>query len=208
MLSCKANPQDGDNGEDGNEGNGDNGSVGEVTVYTAGYYSNGTHDIAAYWIDDAKNDLTDGSVDARANSIFLYGSDVYVTGYEGSTGNEVACYWKNGTKTKEFTTDSPEKGEAESIWVNATGVYVSGYYTTSDPLYTAWYWDGAAGTARFMLQDITMVRLRPTGSTELKFPPISIQPGIRKLLTFLLPARLMCILQDFIMTLIMLPHIG
>ena len=40
-------------------------------VYMAGFESNGTHYIAKYWKNDKPLNLTDGSKDAIANSIFL-----------------------------------------------------------------------------------------------------------------------------------------
>ena len=67
-----------------------------ATVYAAGYYYNGSYDVACYWKGTAKTDLHTTS--STANAISVAGSDVYVAGQYWN-GSSLACYWKNGTKT-------------------------------------------------------------------------------------------------------------
>ncbi len=70
-------------------------------VYLAGYYDNGdtsTYNIACYWKNGVKTDLT--TEESIATSIYIEGSDVYITGvlFYGYAGKTV-CYWKNGVRT-------------------------------------------------------------------------------------------------------------
>ena len=118
----------------------------EPAVYAAGYYEHPDtgFDVACYWEDGVKTDLTDGTTSARANEVYVYDGDVYVAGYYNNGDRNVAAYWKNGTKEKDFTVPAPnteDSGEAQAIWVDDTGVYVSGYYRTGTSE-TTWYWDG------------------------------------------------------------------
>jgi hypothetical protein len=102
--------------------------------------------VAAYWKNGQRVDLTDGTTtDARANAVYVYNGDVYVAGYYNDGSNDVAAYWKNGVKIKDFTTGSEDRGEAQAIWADASGVYVSGYYEKTG-LKTVWYWDGSEHT--------------------------------------------------------------
>ncbi|NLJ04962.1 MAG: hypothetical protein GX435_04530, partial [Exilispira sp.] len=64
-----------------------------TTVYIAGYYNNGSEDIACYWKDETKVDLETSSK-SKANSIYVSGSDIYVAGYYYNGTNNIACYWK------------------------------------------------------------------------------------------------------------------
>ena len=68
------------------------------------------------------------SNDARfssAESIFVAGSDVYVTGYEGNAaGKSIAKYWKNGNPT-DLADDVG--ASATSLVVNGQDVYVGGH---------------------------------------------------------------------------------
>lgn len=67
-------------------------------VYTAGYFLNDDgYDMACYWINQDEHILERG----RANSIYVYGEDIYVAGYYYTgnlNDNPIACYWKNGEK--------------------------------------------------------------------------------------------------------------
>ena len=101
-------------------------------VYVAGYYNDGSNDIAAYWIDGAKTDLSVavGATDAYATGIFVDGADVYVSGYYDKGGDRFATYWLNGLRD-----DLTGAGE----FVVATGIYVSGgdiYVSGSDSIAT------------------------------------------------------------------------
>ncbi len=43
--------------------------------------------------------LTNGSNHAKANSVYVSGTDVYVAGYESNGTKSVAKVWKNGVAT-------------------------------------------------------------------------------------------------------------
>ncbi|NLJ05750.1 MAG: hypothetical protein GX435_08635, partial [Exilispira sp.] len=62
-------------------------------IYVAGYYNNGSKDIACYWKDETKVDLETSST-SKANSIYVSGSDIYVAGYYNDGTKDIACYWK------------------------------------------------------------------------------------------------------------------
>ncbi len=58
------------------------GGSGNAHVYVAGYESNGTNNVAKYWIDGQEIKLSDGTSSAFATSIFVSGNDVYIAGSE------------------------------------------------------------------------------------------------------------------------------
>jgi hypothetical protein len=138
--------EDGNETEENNPGSDDNGggssSPPQTTIYTAGYYNDGTNDIACYWVDGVKKDLEipADAGDSRAHAVYVYNGDVYTAGYyTDASSNDVACYWKNETISKEF---SGGAGQANAIWVDAGVVYVAGYYRNASNEETLWYWDG------------------------------------------------------------------
>jgi len=90
-------------------------------VYTAGYEwktkAGPTNvDIAKYWKNGTSTPITDGSVSALANAIYVSGNDVYAAGqsYNGGQIN-IAKYWKNGTAVA--LTDGTYDANALSIFV-------------------------------------------------------------------------------------------
>ena len=55
--------------------------------------------------------------------------DIYVAGYYESSGERIACYWKNGARTDlEIIGDY---GSIESIFVDGSDIYVAGKSQTS-----------------------------------------------------------------------------
>ena len=91
--------------------------VGE-DVYTAGYEYNGTNYVAKVWKNKKAIFKTDGTKDAFANSVYVVGEDIYVSGQEG----KAAKVWKNGEELYELV----DKGYAYSIVVHNGDVYVAG----------------------------------------------------------------------------------
>ncbi len=101
-----------------------------TTLYTAGYVYSSNIKIARVWTDGIPEDLTDGTYDAAANSVYVSGTDVYVSGYETKdTDNDgsvqEARYWKNGTEV--ILGGGTTSSDAYSIFVDGSDVYVSGY---------------------------------------------------------------------------------
>jgi len=87
-------------------------------VYVAGQVAGSNHDIAVYWKNGVEIDLTDGSNEAGANSIFVQGTDVYVAGQDGAA----AMYWKNGMPV---VLDA--NATVSNIVVLGADVYVAGW---------------------------------------------------------------------------------
>jgi hypothetical protein len=103
---------------------GGHGHSGEPVVLVAGYESNGTYNVAKYWIDGQAIQLSDGTQDATANSIFVSNNDVYIAGSDNG-----AVYWKNNSEIR------LSGNNASSIFVSGNDVYVAGVHDSK-----AVYW--------------------------------------------------------------------
>ena len=89
-------------------------------MYTLpGYESDGTNNVAKYWVDGQEIKLSDGTNNAKANSIFVSGSDVYIAGSDNG-----AVYWKNNAEIR------LSGSNASSIFVSGNDVYVGGSDST------------------------------------------------------------------------------
>ena len=88
---------------------------GEPTVLVAGYESNGTYNVAKYWIDGQEIELSDGTRDASANSIFVSNNNIYTAGSDSG-----AVYWKNNSEIRLSGND------ASCIFVSGNDVYIAG----------------------------------------------------------------------------------
>jgi hypothetical protein len=100
------------------------GNFGKAHAFIAGYESNGTVNVAKYWIDGQEIRLSDGTHYATANSIFVSNNDVYVAGSDSG-----AVYWKNNAEIR------LSGSNASSIFVSGSDVYVGGTDSTN-----AVYW--------------------------------------------------------------------
>jgi hypothetical protein len=98
---------------------------GEPVVLVAGFESNGTYNVAKYWVDGQEIKLSDGTRDASANSMAVSNNDVYIAGTDGG-----AVYWKNNSEIK-LSGDG-----ASSIFVSGNDIYVAGSVGSD----TAVYW--------------------------------------------------------------------
>jgi hypothetical protein len=116
------------------------------------YVSGGSHQsqrnnppsyrFAEYWKNGVPTLLVNGLLDSSANAysfdaypattgIAVAGSDVYVAGYESTSGGSLnAIYWKNGVPT--YLSTSPAGSIANAIAVSGTDVYVAGYQNIND----------------------------------------------------------------------------
>ena len=93
-------------------------------VLVAGYESNGTHNVAKYWVDGHDIKLSDGTRDASANSMVVSNNDVYIAGSDSG-----AVYWKNNNEIR-LSGDN-----ATSIFVSGNDVYIAGTHDSK-----AVYW--------------------------------------------------------------------
>ena len=96
----------------------------EKDVYVAGYGYGG---VAVLWKNGDRQNLTVGTLrEARANSVYVSGSDVYVAGFDSNVQNmEFAVLWKNGVAQN--LTDGTGRSEARSVYVSGSDVYVAGW---------------------------------------------------------------------------------
>lgn len=91
-------------------------------VYIAGFEGN----TAILWKNRVAQTLTDGTNEAKANSVFVSNNDVYVAGYEkNATDKKVAILWKN--EVTQILTDGTNNAKANSVFVSGNDVYVVGY---------------------------------------------------------------------------------
>ena len=111
------------------------GGGGDATVYVAGYYNNGTQDRAVLWVLEpgvtmpvpTELSLPAGvstGTDARANDVFVDGTDVYVAGFYGDRGAKRATVWRNGVPTT--LSAIGQNAEATSVQVADGVVYAAG----------------------------------------------------------------------------------
>lgn len=84
-------------------------------VYVAGFEKRGTNRTAILWKNGVPIDLTDGTDDAYASSVYVMGSDVYVAGMEYYGAKQIAKVWKNGEPTA--LTDGTNDAYAYSVFV-------------------------------------------------------------------------------------------
>ena len=85
-------------------------------VYVVGYErENNTIDVANMWKNGIATPLTDGTYNAKANSVFVLNGDVYTVGYEEGSSNDIAKLWKNGIETS--LTDGTYYARASAIFV-------------------------------------------------------------------------------------------
>jgi len=100
-------------------------------VYVAGWE---LIDIASYryvaklWTNGVAQDLSDGI----ASSVYVVGSDVYVSGNGKNGSNNVAKVWKNGVA--QDLTDGTKSASASFVYVAGNDVYVAGYELTPVPV--------------------------------------------------------------------------
>lgn len=98
----------------------------EKHIYIAGFEINSSSRyIARYWKDGIATVLTNGTQNAEAYSIYAFGSDVYVAGYESNGSKKIAKLWKNGVATN--LSNGTNDAVANAVLVNNGNLYVAGY---------------------------------------------------------------------------------
>ncbi len=112
-------------------------------VYVAGYEFGGSEFVAKIWKNGIATSLTDGTKDARANSVFVSGTDVYATGWEFNGTTNQAKLWKNGNAS---TLISACASDGWSVFVSGTDVYVAGQRGTCVPNPRATVWKNNTAT--------------------------------------------------------------
>jgi hypothetical protein len=117
-------------------------------VHVAGYFNNGSNDVATYWLTNAAGeDDLNAATDSRGLGVWVYDGDVYVAGYYVNPNSyNAAGYWVNGTLVPLYSgaIGSGFTAKATSIYVDATGVYVAGWYNEGTK--KACYWKDGTKT--------------------------------------------------------------
>ncbi len=94
-------------------------------VYVAGIDISGNTDVAVLWKNGVAYNLTDGTNNARANSVFVDDNGtVHVAGYETINGIKVAMLWKKDGDAIQAI-ELPNQGnptQANSVFVNDNGI--------------------------------------------------------------------------------------
>lgn len=99
----------------------------------------------AYWKSGVVNHLTPGTTTAKATGIVVKGNDVYVSGYEYSSGGiSVAKYWVNGNVVN--LTDGITHARATDINIIGTDLYVSGHTKNESGKGIVQYWKNGVAT--------------------------------------------------------------
>ena len=131
-------------------------SISGTDVYVAGG-SLWTPAHAGYWKNGVPVDLNSGLVYEASNgkwgfptttSIYAAGSDVYVTGFQTTSGlnlSTLAIYWHNGT-LHFLSTDSVGGSDANSVFVAGNDVYVAGYQNINNYWQATLWKNGVATT--------------------------------------------------------------
>ncbi|WP_081894243.1 Ig-like domain-containing protein [Muricauda sp. MAR_2010_75] len=100
-------------------------------VYVAGFDLSGNNVVAVLWKNGEAHNLTDGTNNARAHSVFVDDNGiVHVVGYEFVNGVKVAMLWEpDGENIKATILSNPaNEAEAQSIFINENGTsFVAGY---------------------------------------------------------------------------------
>ena len=113
-------------------------------IYVAGTEYDGGQNkdkaVIKYWKNGMATALTDGAHNAYATSMTINGKDMYILGYENTTGyNNVIKYWKNGLPVT--LTDGTKDAYPVSIKIVGNDVYVTGYeYSNYGWPTTVKYW--------------------------------------------------------------------
>ena len=112
-------------------------------VYVAGVEEENGIGMARLWINGVPNNLSDGSKNANALSLFVDGSDVYVGGYEIENGIPAAKVWVNGVAID--YSNGTYGSMVYSIFVDGGVIYAAGYEDTQND-YAVAFWENGVQT--------------------------------------------------------------
>ena len=139
------------------------------TVYVAGYYNNGSLDIACYWVDGERKHLDNpGAGNYKAYAITVANGSVYTAGeYDKGGDNWAACYWKDSKKVKDLPGDYTEIQDITVVEVGATHtVYVTGreYEDYTDTYYGCYWEDGVRDFISLAFANVNAVTVAADGT--------------------------------------------
>ena len=111
----------------------DPGAFKQDKIYVGGYMRNDGAALPCYWHNDeyVLLEVPPDRVSGYVNAIYVYGPDVYPTGYvvRPSFGGREACYWKNTTYHALQSISDSWNSEGCDIKVDSAKPYVAGYST-------------------------------------------------------------------------------
>jgi hypothetical protein len=120
----------------------DNGGSVSGVVF-AGFYDNGSRDMACYWdgttLVDFDNTGTESS--AAVSPVVVSGGTVYAAGVFSDGEHTMPCVWAGDTRTDLDVPETATDGYATAVAVYNGTVYTSGYYIEGSDLF-ACYWVG------------------------------------------------------------------
>jgi hypothetical protein len=124
-------------------------SVVGASIYTAGYYFdvNAGYDLPCYWISAIFRYVlpTPNMGNGQANSIYVSGGTVYISGFYNNGTYDIPCYWTLAPSGA-TRTDLPGPADAWPIVVSGGTVYVGGYHGSYTNPTTPCYWAGTTET--------------------------------------------------------------
>lgn len=96
----------------------------DVYVVMQDYNNTSSKYMVKLWKNGIVTNITDATYNATPTSIFVSGSDVYITGWENTATRPIAKLWKNGVAIN--LTNGDRNAEARSVYVSGSDVYVAG----------------------------------------------------------------------------------
>lgn len=85
-------------------------------IYAAGTVNNGKKNVATLWINGTSVTLSDGSDNADALGVSMFGKYIYATGY--NSGSSSSMIWKIDASSMKLISSSPISGYATSIYIS------------------------------------------------------------------------------------------
>ncbi|WP_420603377.1 IPT/TIG domain-containing protein [Flagellimonas sp.] len=110
------------------------------SVFAVGYEVINGIEVSVIWKNGKPTNLTDGTKLSVATSVFVYGTNIYVSGIESNQNNlPSAKVWKNGESLYTLS-DENNYGVAHSIYVFDEEIFIAGSETDEDDIANATIW--------------------------------------------------------------------